>query len=74
MTPIEKEIVAIRAGHGTGGYCDTEQLHSAEKLLTTQLRKELENLKPREMERRGEILKQLLGMSWKPKMVEAKEQ
>lgn len=74
MTNLEKKIIGIRAGNGTGGYCDTEELQAAEKQLHAELRKELEALKPREMERRGEILKQMIGMSWKPKMIEAKEQ
>lgn len=30
---IRKKIVSIRAGHTTGGYCDTEALHNEEKKL-----------------------------------------
>lgn len=75
---LRNEILAIRQGHTTGGYCDTEKLHAKEKLLDKVLRKELKEA----IEKHGyspdprfkhrdvrEVEVELNGLSWKPTLV-----
>jgi len=75
---LRKKIKAIREGHATGGYCETEKLHEEEKHLSKLLRADLEEakkkhgyspdpqFKPKEVRA---IELELHGLSWKPELV-----
>lgn len=73
-----KQIKAIREGHLTGGYVETEALHAEEKKLDKILRKELDEAKekhgysPDPKFKHPEIRAlelELHGLSWKPLLV-----
>lgn len=75
---LRQKIQAIRAGHLTGGYCETEALHAEEKKLDKILRKELEDAKakhgysPDPKFKHAEVRAlelELNGLSWKPELV-----
>jgi FKBP-type peptidyl-prolyl cis-trans isomerase (trigger factor) len=70
---LRKEIKAVREGHVTGGYCDTEALQAQEKKLHAILTKELEDIGSTQdyasVEHRKLINKELAGLSWKPRLV-----
>lgn len=80
---LRKEILAIRAGHTTGGYCDSESLQQKEKVLWKILSAKLEVAKkkhgysPDPKFKHPEIRAlelELNGLSWKPILVAAAEQ
>lgn len=75
---LRKEIKAVREGHGTGGYCETETLHEKEKALYKILSAELDAAKekygysPDPKFKHPEIRTlelELNGFSWKPTLV-----
>lgn len=77
---VRKKIRAIREGHNTGGYCETEKLIEAEKPLHAILSAELEELKrrhgysPDPKFKHPEIRAvevELHGLSFKPRLVVA---
>jgi hypothetical protein len=79
---LRTNIKAIREGHLTGGYCDTEKLHAAERALHPILTKELEAAKakhgyspdPKFKHPEIRVLElELNGLSWKPRLVVAPE-
>jgi len=79
---LRKNIQAIREGHLTGGYCESEALKAEEKKLYAILATELEEAKARHgyspdpKFKHAEIRKielELHGLSWKPKLVVAEE-
>jgi hypothetical protein len=80
---LRREIKAIREGHLTGGYCETETLHAQEKKLDKILRAELEESKAKhgyspdpkfKHPEIGVLELELNGLSWKPLLVAAHEQ
>jgi len=75
---LRKKITAIRQGHLTGGYCETETLHAEEKklhkIISDQIA-ELEDKKPNNWQQHTAALrKELAAFSWKPRLVVADEQ
>jgi hypothetical protein len=79
---LRKKIQAIRQGHTTGGYCETEKLVAEEKKLHAILCTELEELKlkhgyspdPRFKHRDIRAVEvELNGLAFKPKLVVAHE-
>jgi hypothetical protein len=77
---LRKKIIAIRQGHATGGYCETEQLIGEEKKLHAILSSELEQLKARHGYSPDPKFKhpeiravevELHGLSFKPRLVVA---
>ncbi len=75
---FREEIKAIREGHATGGYCDTEKLKASERKLHGVLATELEELKAKfgyspdpkfkhPSIRAVEV--ELYGLSYKPELV-----
>lgn len=80
---LRKNIKAIREGHTTGGYCETEALHAEERKLDKVLRKDLAAAKekhgysPDPKFKHPEIRAielELHGLSWKPELVVKGEQ
>jgi len=80
---LRKNITAIRQGHLTGGYCDTDKLRAEEKKLHVILAKDLEDAikkhgySPDPKFKHAEVRSielELNGLSYKPKMVAAHEQ
>lgn len=79
---LRKEIKAIREGHRTGGYCETEELHAQEKALWRILSEDLEAAKkkhgysPDPKFKHAEVRAlelEINGLSWKPQLVVAHE-
>jgi hypothetical protein len=79
---LRSRIHSIRAGHMTGGYCDTERLVIEERKLHALLAPELEQLKlkhgysPDPKFKHGAIRAvelELNGLAYKPKLVEMEE-
>lgn len=77
---LRKEIKAVREGHATGGYCETEKLQAAEKQLYKILSGELAEAKeahgyspdPRFKHKDIRAVEvELHGLCWKPLLVEA---
>ncbi len=72
---LETQIKAIREGHTTGGYCDTEELHKKEKQLFRILTAALEEAeKDREHERVRILKRRIEALSFRPKLVVAENQ
>ena len=80
-TVLRKNIKAIREGHLTGGYCDSEELQAEEKRLSKLLREDLEAARKEHGHTQDPKFKhadvrrielELNGLSWKPTLV-AKE-
>lgn len=79
---LRKKILSIRAGHTTGGYCDTEALINEEKKLHAILATELEAAEKKHgTHHRSElqhpevraIKVELAGLAYKPRLVVEKE-
>lgn len=75
---LRKKIVSIRAGHTTGGYCETEKLIAEEKKLHAILATELEAAEKKHgTNHRSElqhpevraIKVELAGLAYKPRLV-----
>jgi hypothetical protein len=75
---LQRKVKAIREGHLTGGYCDTEALHAEERKLDKIIRAQLEEAKakhgysPDPKFKHPEIRAlelELHGLSWKPELV-----
>jgi len=72
-TQIRQKIKAIREGHTTGGYCDTEKLKAAEKELWSRiLTKRLANAKEGTAEHR-DLTREIQSLAFRPKLVVAED-
>jgi len=74
---ILKEITAIRQGHATGGYCDTEALKVEEQKLHGILEAEVnaeEKKQPRDDFRIRSIKREIAALAYKPRLVVAADQ
>jgi len=67
-----KKVQAVRQGHATGGYCESESLKAEEKILAKILSEAIEHAK-----KIGDDVtvrsytREINGLSWKPRLVVA---
>jgi hypothetical protein len=75
---LRKERRAVKEGHLTGGYCETEALHKVERKLHAILSAEIEECEAQPNEgnatRKRALQRELAAFSWKPKLVVAANQ
>jgi len=74
---LRQKIKAIRQGHTTGGYCDTEALHAAEKQLAPFLHDRIaictEQHSFDAVQAKRITERELASLAWKPRLVVAPE-
>lgn len=83
LKTLRKERMAIKEGHTTGGYCDTEALHAKEKEIWKVLSEDLAAAKEKHGYSADPKFKhpeiralelEINGLSWKPQLVVAADQ